>query len=202
MTEDEAKNWFADRYDGTTIDRLSQFLAMVAVENREQNLVAPSTIATIWARHAVDSAQLLGLAGRSDGRWIDIGSGGGFPGIVVALLSDFAVDLVEPRKRRAAFLSDCIVRLALDNASVQPFSIERISSTADIISARAVAATEKLLHVAQHCATPVTRWILPRGRVDDEETAVMRRCWQGMFHVEHSVTEPDSTIFILEGKLA
>ncbi|MGQ7334306.1 16S rRNA (guanine(527)-N(7))-methyltransferase RsmG, partial [Streptococcus suis] len=99
---------------------------------------------SIWVRHALDSAQLIDMAGKDDGRWLDIGTGGGFPGIVVAILFDGMVTMVEPRKRRVAFLQDCIARLDLARAQVMPAKVEQFEGQFDIISARAVASVEKL----------------------------------------------------------
>src|SRR3546814_18156060 len=78
---------------------------MLVAENAQQNLVAASTIPTLWTRHIADSAQLLALDAREgEGLWLDLGSGAGLPGLVVAILSDRPVALVESRKRRCEFL--------------------------------------------------------------------------------------------------
>ncbi|RZM33276.1 MAG: 16S rRNA (guanine(527)-N(7))-methyltransferase RsmG, partial [Sphingomonas sp.] len=106
MTEDDAQSWTTERFGAEATERLNAFVAMVVEEAPHQNLIAPSTIPTIWDRHVVDSLQLIALAGAdtSAKRWLDIGTGGGFPGMVVALVREGPVDLVEPRRRRADFL--------------------------------------------------------------------------------------------------
>ncbi len=200
MTEDEARNQLVERFGMNDVDRVAAFLTMVSTENSSQNLVAPSTLATIWTRHALDSAQLLFHVERSSGRWLDIGTGGGFPGIVIALLSDHAVTMVEPRKRRAEFLQACVDRLNIANATVLTAKVEAVAGRFATISARAVASVEKLLQAAAHCATSDTRWILPRGRMGSGELAALQRDQRRVFHVEQSITDPESSILIVNTK--
>ena len=83
MTEEQARGWAVQRFGEDAASKIDWFLNLVVVENDQQNLIAPSTIANIWARHALDSLQLIPLADRVDGQWIDIGTGGGFPGMEI-----------------------------------------------------------------------------------------------------------------------
>ncbi|MDR6114210.1 16S rRNA (guanine(527)-N(7))-methyltransferase RsmG [Sphingomonas sp. NCPPB 2930] len=199
MTEDQARDWVVARFGAEAADRIDHFLNLVVVENDQQNLIAPSTISTIWSRHALDSVQLIPLADRPDGQWVDIGTGGGFPGMVVALAWPGKVALVEPRKRRADFLRDCAETLGIaDRVSVHASKIEAVEIKADIISARAVATVENLLRAAAHCGKQDTRWLLPRGRLDEREIKTLKRHWRFVFHVEHSITSADSSIVILD----
>jgi len=199
MTEDQARDWVVQRFGEEAAERIDHFLSLVVVENDQQNLIAPSTIPTIWSRHALDSVQLIPLADRADGQWVDIGTGGGFPGMVVALAWPGRMALVEPRKRRADFLRDCADRLGIaDRVSVHASKIEAVDVKADIISARAVATVENLLRAAAHCGKQDTRWLLPRGRLDEREIKTLKRQWRFVFHVEHSITSTDSSIVILD----
>ncbi|AXJ95275.1 MULTISPECIES: 16S rRNA (guanine(527)-N(7))-methyltransferase RsmG [unclassified Sphingomonas] len=200
MTEDDARSWIATRFGEAKTACVAAFLDMVRIENGEQNLIAPSTVESIWVRHALDSAQLIDMAGKDDGRWLDIGTGGGFPGIVVAILFDGMVTMVEPRKRRVAFLQDCIARLDLARAQVMPAKVEQFEGQFDIISARAVASVEKLLQAAARCATARTCWVLPRGRIEPEQLESLRRNRQWMFHVKQSLTDAGSSILVGEPK--
>lgn len=200
MIEQDAQAWISERYGAERTEKVARFLALVASENEHQNLIAPSTVETIWDRHALDSAQLLLHAGKAATRWIDVGTGGGFPGMVVALLFDGQVVLVEPRKRRAAFLERAAETCGADNVVVHAAKIEQVAGKGDIISARAVASVEKLLQATAHCATPATRWILPRGRLDPDQLVSLRRDRRMMFHVEHSLTDPASSILVVEKK--
>jgi 16S rRNA (guanine527-N7)-methyltransferase len=198
MTEADARAWFVDRFGETKTAQVAAFLDLVREENKHQNLISPASVAAIWSRHGVDSAQLLFHVKQSAGAWLDIGTGGGFPGMVVAILRDDPVTMVEPRKKRAAFLQACVERLGLHHATVSAAKVEAIEGRFAIISARAVASVEKLLQAAEHCATPATRWILPRGRIEAEELAHLRRDRTRMFHVEHSLTDPQSSILIVD----
>lgn len=201
MTEDEAKAWVEERFGLGGVAAMAAFAAIVLGETRQQNLIAPSTIDAIWSRHIVDSAQLIGFAGdEKDNRWIDIGSGAGFPGLVVAALTEREVWLVEPRKRRAAFLAETAATLGIgDRTHVVCGRIENMRQTAGIISARAVGPLTELFGWARDCSTPDTRWILPKGRSAREEVATAEREWHGVFHVEHSLTDPDSLIVLASG---
>lgn len=198
MTEEEARDWLRSRVDKAAFARLEHFMILLAAENQVQNLIAPSTLPTIWARHIVDSAQLLDLTNRS-GHWIDIGTGAGFPGLVVGLLRTDLTILVEPRRRRAEFLQRCIEQLAWRPVEVIAKRIEHVSVGATVISARAVATIDRLFANAAHCATSETLWLLPRGRGTLTQVADAERSWRGVFHVKQSVTDPESGILIAQG---
>ncbi|WP_010161557.1 16S rRNA (guanine(527)-N(7))-methyltransferase RsmG [Sphingomonas sp. PAMC 26617] len=199
MTEDEAKGWIADRYGAAAVDRLSILVAHVAAEAVRQNLIAPSTMETIWNRHIVDSAQLLDHAPRT-GLWLDIGSGAGFPGMVLAMLGEHTVCLVEPRRRRATFLSELADAVGVHaGVDVRCSRVETVTLQADIITARAVASLDNLFAWSAHVATPETRWILPKGKSALEEVASAKKAWHGVFHVEHSITDPASMIILASG---
>ncbi|KQT35026.1 hypothetical protein ASG29_02525 [Sphingomonas sp. Leaf412] len=200
MTEDDARAWIAARWGDAAVAKLERFASLVRDEAGRQNLVAPSTLDTIWARHIVDSAQLLTLAPERGGAWIDVGTGAGFPGLVVAMLRPLPTVLVEPRARRAAFLSSVAEALDLPFVKVEPVKVEMLRSpVADIVSARAVAPTMTLLRGTKHLRTPSTTVLFPRGRGGLAELANLPREWQAMFHVEHSLTDPDSVILVANG---
>lgn len=201
MTEDDAQQWVLTHFGSAAQARLAVLGDMVARESRLQNLVAPSTLGTMWARHLVDSAQLVTLFGQAGpGTWLDIGSGAGFPGLVVALLTDRKVVLVEPRRRRAEFLVEAAARLGVsERVDVQQVGIDRITIPAAVISARAVAPLSALFGLALQCATASTAWVLPKGRTAREEVARAQETWQGVFHVEHSITDPQSLIVLASG---
>src|SRR3546814_7900201 len=98
---------------------LERFAAMLVAENGRQNLIAASTIPTLWVRHIADSAQLLALDRDGDGLWLDLGSGPGLPGLVVAILSERPLMLVESRKRRCEFLRAVAEDLGLHHVEVE-----------------------------------------------------------------------------------
>lgn len=195
MNEDEAKAYVRTTAPDA-FQRLELFVSMVTEENTRQNLIGPSTVDLIWSRHIADSLQLLALAPVQIGRWLDIGTGGGFPGLVIALASAFDVALVEPRRRRAEFLQKCVDEFGLGKTVlVQQAKVENIVGQYNVISARAVCSIDALLVAAGRCATGGTRWILPRGAREALEPTKRRR---RLFHVEHSLTDPASKILILD----
>lgn len=201
MTEDEARAWVAERFGAVVVARLKTLAGIVFAETARQNLIAPSTLGAIWARHIVDSLQLLPLAaGAGPGLWVDIGTGAGFPGLAVAAADPArAMLLVEPRRLRADYLRAAAHDLGLGNVEVAQDKIERVSARAAVISARAVASVERLFDAAGQCADKNTLWLLPKGKSAPEEVAQARRKWHGMFHVEHSITDPESSILIASG---
>ncbi len=202
MTEDEARAWLT-RMDVSreTIARLEQYIALLFDEMGRQNLIAESTRSHVWARHIVDSAQLLPLAPTENERgrgWIDLGSGAGLPGIVIAILSRWNVILVESRRKRVDFLTHVVESLRLDNVEIVGGRVEtlNINIPAAVISARAFAPMAKLFASSHHLADAKTFWLLPKGKSwqSDIDDASMQ--WHGMFHVEHSVTDPDSAVVV------
>ena len=181
-----------------TIDRLEAYAALLAEENTRQNLVSPSTIEHLWERHIVDSAQLVRFEPNAGASWLDIGSGAGLPGIVIACLVDGPVTLVEPRRLRAEFLHKAVESLEI-GATVVASKAESLAGKFDVITARAVAPLPKLLELSHHLSTRNSRWVLPKGRNAQSELADVQRAWQGVFHVEQSLTDADSQIIVATG---
>ncbi|HWJ70181.1 MAG TPA: 16S rRNA (guanine(527)-N(7))-methyltransferase RsmG [Sphingobium sp.] len=203
MTEDQAQDWLQAHgwWAGDAGERLRRFVALVLEEADRQNLISANSRAQIWARHIVDSAQLMTLAQESDGegeRWVDLGTGAGFPGLVVACLRTGPMSLVEMRPLRVAFLERVVRELALDHVEVLASKVERtaFAAPAGIISARAYAPLDRLLQTAHHLADRKTLWLLPKGRNGEKELAIARQRWQAVFHVEQSLTDAESAIVI------
>lgn len=210
MTEDDAQDWLNDRFDVSreTWERLTEFVAFVSREAQSQNLVAASTLDQIWNRHIVDSAQLLTFVpdNQPQKSWVDLGSGAGFPGIVVAILSQFKVTLVESRTRRIDYLHRAIALLNLeDRVTVAGMALERVETAPyQVISARAFAPLPRLLELAARFSTDKTLWLLPKGRNAAKEWEEAQPVWQADFRIEPSVTDADAGIIVgqLAGKRA
>ncbi|MDB5685325.1 MAG: rsmG [Sphingomonas bacterium] len=200
MTEDEAKTWL-DVVLGVpreTFALLERFVALLAAENGKQNLIARSTVEQIWSRHLADSAQLLAFC-TAPKQWLDLGSGAGFPGLIVALLRpDMNVVLVEERRKRIDFLEQAIDLLGIGaRTQVAGGRAEtRDLGSFDVISARAFAPIDRLFGIAHRFSKDGTLWLLPKGRSAQAELEAARLTWQGEFRIEPSVTDPDSSILI------
>lgn len=203
MTEEEARKWVRERWGVSRETLLDRYASLLVHESQHQNLIATSTLDSLWARHLVDSAQLVPMAADApDGCWIDIGSGAGLPGIVAAILTDRPVVLVEPRAKRVEFLRRVADQLGLSaRVQVQPSRIEtfRPSRAAAVVSARAVAELSQLIASTIHCTDSSTIWLLPKGRSAQSEVEAARTKWQGVFHVEPSITQPDSGVVLARG---
>jgi 16S rRNA (guanine527-N7)-methyltransferase len=206
MTEDDAKNWLRQTFDvpretqtpiGEIWERLEAFVAFLKAEAAQQNLISATTIDSIWARHMVDSAQLLSFA-PPKGRWLDLGSGAGFPGIVVALLSSHHVTLVESRGRRIDYLNRAIALLDLeDRTTVAAMPLERLETAPySVISARAFAPLPRLLDLSARFSTAKTRWLLPKGRNAVKELHEAHGRWNLDFTVEPSITDSEAGILV------
>lgn len=181
-----------------TLERLDAFVNLLREENERQNLVSRSSLDRIWSRHILDSAQLVRFAPQQAGNWLDLGSGAGFPGLVVALLHCSNVTLVEARRLRADFLRRAAVLLGVEGR------VELVCARAEampprpfaVISARAFAPLGRLLALGERFSTGETRWILPKGRNAKSELEAARASWQGEFRLEPSLTDPDARIIV------
>ena len=198
MDEAEAKAWLDVPRE--TLDRLELFVGLLRSENELQNLVSAASLDHVWRRHFADSAQLIRFAGASDGSWIDLGTGAGFPGMVVALLRSGPVTLVESRKLRVDFLLRARDALGLsEQVEVVCANVQTVPARVfDAISARAFAPRGKLLELGERFAAPTTRWVLPKGKNAKSELAAVESLWQGEFRLEPSLTDPDAQIIVAE----
>jgi 16S rRNA (guanine527-N7)-methyltransferase len=199
MTEEEARLWLSTNLDVSreTEERLGAFVAFLIEEAKLQNLISAATLDHIWARHIVDSAQLLRFAEKT-GSWIDLGSGAGFPGLVIALLSDHRVTLVESRARRIDYLSRAVDFLGLkDRVCIAGSSIERVETAPfSVISARAFAPLPRLLDLAVRFSTAKTLWLLPKGKNAVKELHEAHGRWNLDFNVETSITDSEAGILV------
>ncbi|WP_342249258.1 16S rRNA (guanine(527)-N(7))-methyltransferase RsmG [Sphingomonas sp. OTU376] len=200
MTEDEARDWIRAHFNVSRETQLQRFGEILREESARQNLISAASFDELWTRHFVDSAQLIPLAVEAgEGAWVDVGTGAGMPGLVVAILIDRPVVMVEPRIRRVEFLRAAAEQLGItDRATVVHGKIESYQpeQKAAIVSARAVAALPDLFKTTAHCTDSSTIWLLPKGRSVQSEVEAARAKWQGAFHVEPSITSPESGIVV------
>jgi 16S rRNA (guanine527-N7)-methyltransferase len=206
MENDAARAWIDAAFAPNAAQwaALDSYATLLATANAKQNLIAASTLPTLWARHLADSAQLLCFDGREgDGLWLDLGSGPGLPGLVVAILSERPVWLIESRALRCRFLEEAVATLGLGaRVTVRAQRLEKVETiAAATISARAFAPLSELLTISARFSTAATRWLLPKGRNAVNELACLPQPWQRLFHVEQSVTDGDSGIIVGTGKI-
>jgi 16S rRNA (guanine527-N7)-methyltransferase len=195
-----AKDWLRafPECDDVAFARLEQLVTSLAAENERQNLVSATSLASVWQRHIADSAQLLSHVPRETcSPWLDLGTGAGFPGLVIAALRPEArVVMVESRPLRAAWLEQMRIALGLNHAEVVPQRLELVeSSPFRAISARAFAPLERLLRLSARFSTADTLWLLPKGRSSQQELHVLQG-WDHMFHVEQSLTDSEAGIVV------
>ncbi|WGH80295.1 16S rRNA (guanine(527)-N(7))-methyltransferase RsmG [Jannaschia ovalis] len=181
-----------------TTDRLTRYEALLRKWNRAINLVSPSTIDQIATRHIEDSAQILELAPPTRA-WLDLGSGGGLPGVVLAILRDDGRDLtlMEADKRKCEFLRTVRRELGLHYEIVQDRIENAPAQAADIISARALAPLPQLLALASRHAVPKTQYLFPKGQSWRSEIEAARETWQFDCDVVPSRTDPAAAILCI-----
>jgi 16S rRNA (guanine527-N7)-methyltransferase len=185
-----------------TLAALQQFEELVRRWTPAINLVSKATLLDLWTRHILDSAQIFALCPFSATSWADLGSGGGFPGVVVAILAkqlkpELRVTLVESDLRKATFLRQAAQTLAL-SVSVCSSRIEALDPlNAEVISARALAPlTDLLAHADRHLAARGLA-IFPKGARYAEELAVAREAWAFDVDAQQSHSDADAAILVI-----
>lgn len=187
-----------------TLDKLERFASLFQKWASTINLVAPSTKADLWQRHIADSAQIFRIA-PGPKHWIDLGSGGGFPGIITAILlaerGEGWVELVESNHKKASFLRTAIAETGA-RAAVHPLRIEEAQiklQDCDAISARALADLNQLLAFSEPWAqrNPSLRCFFHKGRDYQLEIEKARGRWDFDLVLHRSAIETDSVILEL-----
>jgi 16S rRNA (guanine527-N7)-methyltransferase len=182
-----------------TTDRLAEYVALLLKWNRRINLISRSTEDDVWSRHALDSAQLWMLRPMGARHWADLGSGAGFPGLVVAVLAQEAepalrFTFVESDERKAAFLEAAARSLCVP-VSVRCDRIERSAPlAADVLSARALAPFTTLLEYTEIHRQPSGMGLFPKGAAVHKELLEAARCWHFEHRLHRSLTEPAAAI--------
>jgi len=201
-TEEQARAYVANLCDAAAMARLDRLVSALAKENERQNLVAQNSLPMVWQRHIADSAQLLAQCDPTTGPWLDLGSGAGFPGLVIAAMRPhLTVILVESRRRRIEWLVGCVEQLGLAHCRVEGRRLELVEAlSAQVISARAFAPLDRLLRLSARFSTSDTRWLLPKGRSAEQEVQNLPESRRGMFHVEQSLTDAEAGIVVGHGQ--
>lgn len=185
-----------------TLDRLSHYVGLIQKWNQAINLVSKSTIPQIWNRHIADSLQLASYLDETQSKWADLGSGGGLPGLVVAIVAkerypNLHFDLVEIDQRKSVFLRQVAQDLDL-RVKVHTTKIEDTSPlNASVISARALAPLSVLCDYARRHLDPEGFCLFPKGAQSDAEVAEARKLWSFSLEQAKSKTEPQAKLLIL-----
>lgn len=182
--------------------RLVSLWDLVQKWNPAINLVSGASLSDGWRRHILDSAQLFEIAGVTKGLWADLGSGGGFPGLIIAALAfekspGLEVALVESDKRKATFLAQAARTLGL-SVQVHCARVETLGPLdADVVSARALAPLSKLCGMISRHLKHGGVGIVPKGPSHETELQEARKLWQFQQEVFASRTQPDSAVLQL-----
>lgn len=183
---------------------LRQFTQLILKWNQHINLISRASEAQIWDRHIIDSVQIWPISPERTKIWADIGSGGGLPGIVVAVLGkslrpDMKVVLIESDRRKAAFLVQASQALSL-NCDVRAARIESVNDLgADVVSARALGPLSMLLGLGKSVAAEDAVMIFPKGERAEDEIAVARQDWRFKLTQTPSVTNPAASLLRITG---
>ncbi|MFA5122846.1 16S rRNA (guanine(527)-N(7))-methyltransferase RsmG [Zavarzinia sp.] len=179
-----------------TLERLAAYADLLVKWQSKINLVGPATLPDLWQRHFLDSAQLYPLLPEKRPlRLVDLGSGAGFPGLVLAILGAGDVHLVESDQRKCAFLREA-ARITQTAVTIHALRIETLAPLeADVITARALAPLEKLLDWAAPHRTAHTIHLIPKGKEAEAELTQASRRFTLEVERHRSLTDPAATIF-------
>jgi 16S rRNA (guanine527-N7)-methyltransferase len=186
-----------------TVERLRAYEALLRKWQTSINLVGAATLADIWRRHFLDSVQLVPFAPAGVASWLDVGSGAGLPGLVVAIVSGLPVHLVESDARKAAFLREAS-RVTEAKATVHPIRVEAVSretvgGPVGVFSARAVAPPNDLLEWTQDLRAPHSIYLLLVGRDYGGPLTEARKRWKMEVDEFPSQSDPSSRVLRIQG---
>ena len=181
-----------------TLERLKRYAALLEKWNRRINLVGRGTIGDLWRRHMLDSAQLLPLIPEDAESVVDLGSGAGFPGLVLAICGVKNVHLIEADRKKSAFLREVAREVGVDITVHNRRIEEVVSFQADIVTSRALAPLSKLLDMAAPFTKKHSILLFLKGRDVDRELTEAGKKWNMRVDRIPSRTDPDATILRLE----
>jgi 16S rRNA (guanine527-N7)-methyltransferase len=197
---------FAAAFDVSreTIERLEVYEALLRQWQKAVNLVAPSTLDAVWHRHFADSAQIVRLAPAGARSWVDLGSGAGFPGLVVAILlaeTGARITLIESDSRKCAFLRE-VARKTGITVDILSTRIEQATTQAkveppEVVSARALAPLDRLLGLAAPLFTPSTVGVFLKGRDAALEVETAAKAWTFAVEMVPSITETTGRVVVI-----
>lgn len=187
-----------------TIDQLKLYVSLLALWQPRINLVANATLPEVWHRHVADSAQLVALAPPAPRAWLDLGSGGGFPGLVVVIMlhgTPTRVTLVESDRRKCAFLAEVArqtgITVEIQTARIEQTATQAMLGAVDVVSARALAPLARLISLSLPFFSADTVGIFPKGRAADTEIEEARAAWAFDVETVPSLTDEAARIVVV-----
>ncbi len=188
-----------------TMERLATYEALLLKWQKSINLVSVGTLPELWRRHMLDSAQLVTLAPEGARCWADLGSGGGFPGLVIAILlagrPGLEMHLVESDQRKCIFMRE-VARATGAPATIHNKRIEAFAEGAgafDVVSARALAPLDRLLGWAAPLFGPGTTGLFLKGKGVEDELTLARKSWIFEADLHPSQSDPAGSVLVLRG---
>jgi 16S rRNA (guanine527-N7)-methyltransferase len=181
-----------------TLARLEAYADLLIRWSARINLVGRDTLADLWRRHILDSAQLQRFVPSATKSLIDLGSGAGLPGLVLAILGVPGVELVEADSRKVAFLREAS-RVAGTEVTIRPCRIQAVPPhPVDVVTARACAPLDRLLDLALPFLAPDTLYLFPKGERFNEELTLARKAWTMNVSVEQSLSDRRGVVLRLQ----
>ena len=181
-----------------TLARLEAYAALLTRWSARINLIGHNTIADLWRRHILDSAQLRSHLPDSAGNLIDLGSGAGLPGLVLAILGAPDVELVEADSRKCAFLREA-ARITEVAVTIRPCRIEAVPPhPVDVVTARACAPLDRLLDFAAPFLDPDSVCVFLKGERVEEELTLARKHWTMTASIYPSRSDPRGVVLRLQ----
>ena len=205
LTADRSRALALTPVSRETLDRLDRFVAVLLDWQHRMNLIASSTEPKLWTRHIADSLQLLALAPQAR-IWVDLGTGAGFPGVVLACaLADIPgahVHLVERSTKKAAFLREAVhatgAPAEVHAVGLEDF-VENLAVPVDVVTARALAPLAALLAGTYPLLKTGTLGLFPKGQDVDAELTEAAKCWSIQSSLAPSLTDPRAKIVCVTG---
>lgn len=199
MTEDEAKATIAAIVSRETLERLTVFATVLIKWQAKINLVSPGTIPALWTRHMLDSAQLMQHIPKNASRWLDLGSGGGFPGLVCAAIAQdhhpsLQIALVESDQRKAAFLREAARQMGVPVVVHGCRIADLPPHRADVLTARALAPLPELFDMAHIHLASSGICLFQKGARYDVECEAAKQTWHFVYDMIPSLTDKAAVV--------
>ena len=181
-----------------TIEKLEIYANLLLRWQFKINLISTNSLKQAWHRHFLDSAQIFSILPKKATSAIDVGTGAGFPGLVLSIMGLENVQLVEQNKKKCAFLYE-VIRETEATASVHPCKIEKLPiKDYDVVLARAFMALDGLLKVVSPFFGKDTLGIFPKGLKVNQELTAASKNWKMKTAIKQSITSPDGKIVLVK----